>query len=313
MARVLVTGSSGQIGSYLVDRLSAGGHAVIGVDGVRRDRPPQPGVELRPGPVEAETVAALLDGCGGLDAIVHLAGKSSVGESWGAPMATFDVNARTTAALAYAAQARGVAFVHASSAEIFGHAGAAVQDEATPIAPVSPYGVAKAAAHAVVRLTREELGAAATNLVFFLGESVRRSEAFVFRKITRGLARVKLGRAAHLTLGNTAAIRDFCFADDFARAAEMFALGAPPGDYVCASGEAHAIAEIATACCAWLGLDPAEVLRTDAGLFRRADIARLVGDASRLRALGWAPTLSFQALVETIAAHDLAQAQREDR
>ena len=184
--------------------------------------------------------------------------------------------------------------------------------EATPIAPVSPYGVAKAAAHAVVRLTREEMGARATNLVFYLGESVRRAETFVVRKITRGLARVKLGRAEHVTLGNTAVIRDFCYADDLARAAEMFALGATPGDYVVASGEGHTIAEVAHTCCEVLGLDPAQVLRTDAALFRRADIARLVGDASRLRALGWAPSLSFRDLVRTITEHDLAEARREE-
>ncbi|MBL0217021.1 MAG: GDP-mannose 4,6-dehydratase [Myxococcales bacterium] len=235
-----------------------------------------------------------------------------MGASWTAPMETFDVNARTTAALAFAAHARGVTFVHASSAEIFGHASSAVQSEATPIAPVSPYGVAKAAAHAVVRLTREEMGARATNLMFYLGESVRRAETFVVRKITRGLARVKLGRAEHVTLGNTAVIRDFCYADDLARAAEMFALGATPGDYVVASGEGHTIAEVAHTCCEVLGLDPAQVLRTDAALFRRADIARLVGDASRLRALGWAPSLSFRDLVRTITEHDLAEARREE-
>jgi GDPmannose 4,6-dehydratase len=227
-------------------------------------------------------------------------------------MATFDANARTTAALAYAACARGIAFVNASSAEIFGCAKQPVQDESTPIAPVSPYGAAKAAAHTVVRLTREEMGASATNLVFFLGESARRAEQFVFRKITRGLARVKLGRAEYLTLGNTAAVRDFCHAGDFARAAEMFALGAPPGDYVCASGEAHSIAEIASTCCELFELDASKVLRTDPSLFRRADVPRLVGDASRLRALGWAPTLSFQALVRTIAEHDLVEARQEE-
>lgn len=311
MARVLVTGIAGQIGSFLAERLVAGNHTVIGVDTGRHLASP-PGVELLPGPVSAGTVGGLLDACGALDAIVHLAGRSSVGESWAAPMETFDVNARTTAALAFAAHVRGITFVHASSAEIFGRAQEPVQDESTPIAPVSPYGVAKAAAHGVVRLTREEMGARATNLIFYLGESVRRAETFVVRKITRGLARVKLGRAEHISLGNTAAVRDFCYADDLARAAEMFALGAAPGDYVCASGEAHSIADVANTCCEVLGLDPAVVLRTDASLFRRADIPRLVGNADKLRALGWAPTLDFHALVRSIAEHDLAAARREE-
>ncbi len=310
MARVLVTGVAGQIGSFLAERLVAGGHAVIGVDGPASRQ--LAGVEHRPGPLDTDGVNALLDACGALDAIVHLAGKTSVGESWQAPMETFDANARTTAALAFAAVVRGITLVNASSAEIFGHSAEPMQTEATPIAPVSPYGVAKAAAHGVVKLTRDEMGARATNLVFYLGESVRRAETFVFRKITRGLARVKLGTADHITLGNTAAIRDFCHADDLSRAAEMFALGGPPGDYVVASGEAHAIADIATTCCDILDLDPKVVLRTDPSLFRRADLARLVGDASKLRSLGWAPTMAFRELVRSITEHDLAEARGED-
>jgi GDPmannose 4,6-dehydratase len=309
MARVLVTGVAGQIGSFLSDRLLLGGHTVIGVD---HARPPRAEIEMHVGPLEAPDVSRLLDGCGALDAIVHLAGKTSVGESWGAPMDTFDANARTTAALAYAAQARGIALVNASSAEIFGNSGDAVQSEATPIAPVSPYGVAKAAGHAVVKLVRDEMGARATNLIFYLGESVRRAETFVFRKITRGLARVKLGHADKLTLGNTAAIRDFCYADDLAHAAEMFALGASPGDYVVASGEAHAVADIATTCCEVFGLDPTAVVATDPALLRRSDIVRLVGSSTKLRSLGWAPTLTFRELVRSIADHDLAAVAREE-
>ena len=309
MARVLVTGIAGQIGSFLGERLLAGGHAVLGVEG--RPVAVPHGIELRPEPLDAEGVDALLDACGALDAIVHLAGRTSVGESWNAPMETFDANARTSAALAFAAHVRRITFVNASSAEIFGNTAAPVLDESTPIAPVSPYGVAKAAGHAVVRLTREEMGARATNLIFCNGESVRRPAHFVVRKITRGLARVKLGRADHVTLGNTAAVRDFVHADDLARAAETFALGAAPGDYVCASGEGHTIAEVAATCCEVLGLDAAQVLRTDATLLRRTDIARLVGDASKLRALGWAPTLSFPQLVRSIAEHDLAEARGE--
>src|SRR5687767_12141488 len=140
MARVLVTGIAGQIGSYLAERLVAGGHAVVGVECAPPGAMPA-GVELHPEAREADRGEPLLAGLGALDAIVHLAGKASVGDSWRAPMATFDANARLAAALAYAAHARGIALVHASSAEIFGHATQPVQDEATPIAPVSPYGV----------------------------------------------------------------------------------------------------------------------------------------------------------------------------
>lgn len=295
MARVLVTGLAGQIGSFLGERLRNGGHTVLDTSGM----------------IDAAGVAAELDRAGELDAIVHLAGRSSVGESWGAPMETFDDNARLTAAFAYAAQARDIAFVNASSAEIFGNADSERLDETSVIQPVSPYGVAKAAGHAVVRLCRDQLDARATNLIFFLGESIRRPETFVVRKITRGLARAKLGLSTHVTLGNTAVVRDFCHADDFARAAELFALGAPPGDYVVASGDPHSIDDVARTCCELLDLDPSTVIRKDQALVRRADIGRLVGDSSRLRALGWSPSRSFRDLVAQILEHDLAQARRE--
>ncbi len=312
MARVLVTGVAGQIGSFLAERLLAGGHTVIGAEHAQPRRALPPQVQLELGGIDANGLDALLDRLGPLDAIVHLAGKTSVGESWKAPMETFDANARTTAALAYAAQARNITLVNASSAEIFGHAKTPTQNEDTPIAPVSPYGVGKAAGHMAVQLTRETMSARATNLIFFLGESIRRPPHFVFRKITRGLARVKLGRDEAVSLGNTSAIRDFCFADDYARAAEMFVLGAKPGDYVLGSGEAHTVQDIATTCCEVFGLDPAKVLRTDPSLFRTADIPRLVGDASRARALGWSPTLDFKQLVRTVAELDLEAVRREE-
>jgi GDPmannose 4,6-dehydratase len=296
MARVLVTGLAGQIGSFLGERLAAGGHAALDVEGM----------------IDADGASAALDRAGAIDAIVHLAGKTSVGESWSEPMETFDANARLTAALAYAAQERGLIFVNASSAEIFGNADTLLLDEDTPIAPVSPYGVAKAAGHAVVKLTREQLLAKATNLIFFPGESIRRPERFVVRKITSGLARVKLGLATHLTLGDTSVIRDFSHAADLARAAEMFALGATPGDYVVASGEGHSIADVARTCCELLELDPAAVLRTDPALIRRADIPRLVGDSAKLRALGWSPSVTFRELVSQILDHDLTHVRRQE-
>jgi GDPmannose 4,6-dehydratase len=306
MARILVTGVAGQIGSFLAERLIAGGHHVIGVEHGAPRSPVPAEVDLRVGELDASGVEALLDSCGALDAIVHFAGKTSVAESWKAPMATFDANARMTAALAFAAQARGVTFVNASSAEIFGATTEPIQDEATRLAPVSPYGVGKASGHLTVQLTRESMGARATNLIFFLGESPRRPPHIVFRKITRGLARVKLGREDSISLGNVSVIRDFCYADDYARAAEMAATGAlPPGDYVCASGEPHSVADIATTACRIFGLDPARVVTTDPSLFRTADIPRLVGDASKIRAHGWAPSKTFEQLVRHIAEYDL--------
>jgi GDPmannose 4,6-dehydratase len=255
----------------------------------------------------------VLAAAGRLDAVIHLAGQSSVAASWKAPLETFDVNARLATALIYeVAKHEGVALVHASSAEIFGGATTATQNEGTPIAPVSPYGVAKAAAHASVRVARDALRAPMSNLIY-LGESERRAPTFVFRKITRGLAAVALGRVQHLSLGNTSIVRDFCHADDLTAAACLLALGATPGDYICASGEGHSIAEVAHAVCGVLGLDPDQVLRTDPSLYRSADAPSLVGDASRLRALGWKPAVGFSDLVERIARFDLAALRDESQ
>jgi GDPmannose 4,6-dehydratase len=305
MARVLVTGVCGQIGSFLAEQLIAAGHEVIGIDREARHNA-LAGVQMHLRTLNAGDIEPLLDAVGPLDAIVHLAGKTSVSESWSSPMQTFESNATTTAALAFAACARGIRFVHASTSEIFGNSELPLIDESAPIAPVSPYGVAKASSHLVVRFTRDHMAASATNLVFFLGESERRSTVFVFRKITTSLALVKRGRLDHVTLGNVAAVRDFCHASDYARAAAMFALGATPGDYICASGVAHAISDIATECCEVLGLDKSHVVLIDPTLFRRTDIPRLVGNSAKLRALGWKPSMAFEQLVRSVTEHDLA-------
>jgi GDPmannose 4,6-dehydratase len=306
MARILVTGVTGQIGRLCADRLVAGGHEVLGATSPP-DAPLPAGV-TRAGPALAPATAApLLEACGRLDAVIHLAGSSSVGRSWEQPVETMDTNATLTAALVHALRGGKTRLVHASSAEIFGRAAAPLLDEDTPLAPVSPYGVSKAAAHLLVRLGREAHGAPMTNLVLFVGESEHRAPGFVFRKITRGLAAVALGRADHVLLGDTSVRRDFCHAGDFAAAFALLALGGPPGDYVCASGEGHTVREVAETACALLGLDPARALREDPGLRRPADIPSLVGDSRRLRALGWAPTLSFPALVHRLVEHDLAE------
>jgi GDPmannose 4,6-dehydratase len=300
MARVLVTGVTGQIGSYLAESLLGGGHEVIGIGA--------PDEALLPAGVRAAAggfgnVDALLDGRGPLDAVVHLGGRSSVAASWQDPIATFDANARLSAVLVFAAARRKIRFVQASSGEIFGNAPTPIQNEDTPIAPISPYAVAKAAAHFSVRVAREGFGAPASNLVFYLGESPRRPPSFVFRKITRTIAEIAAGDATELVLGNTSVIRDFSHARDLAAAAALLALGATPGDYVCASGEGHTVLEVALAACAAAGVDPC-VVRSDPSLFRPNEIRSLVGDSARLRALGWRPTLGFEALVREIFEYD---------
>jgi GDPmannose 4,6-dehydratase len=256
----------------------------------------------------AESASLLLDEAGDISAVIHLAGRSSVAASWQDPMGTFDANARLTAALLFAvAKKDGVRFVNASSAEIFGNAKTPVQDETTPIAPISPYAVAKAAGHMAMQVARGGLGVPASNLIFYLGESPRRAPSFVFRKITMSLAAISRKEREHLVLGNTTVIRDFCHAKDLARAAVMLALGGEAGDYVCASGEPHSILDVAHVACELAGVDPRKTIRFDPALIRPNDIASLVGNASRLRARGWAPSVGFRDLVKEVYDHDLRE------
>jgi GDPmannose 4,6-dehydratase len=312
MARVLVTGVTGQIGSYAAELLLADGHIVVGPQGPEGVPVPANVIPCSTA-LAAETAPRLLDEAGDIDAVIHLAGRASVAASWEDPVGTFDANARLTVALLFAvAKREGVRFVHASSAEIFGNARTPVQNEATPIAPISPYAVAKAAAHMAVQVARAGLGVRASNLIFYLGESPRRGPSFVFRKITRTIAAIARGREDHLVLGNTAVIRDFCHARDLARAAVMLALGGDAGDYVCASGQAHSILDVAHVACELAGVDPDKTLRFDPTLLRPNDIASLVGDASKLRARGWAPTVGFRELVKEVYEHDLETLTSKD-
>jgi GDPmannose 4,6-dehydratase len=310
MARVLVTGVSGQIGSYVAELLLADRHDVLGLGGPG-GRPLPSGVRQAKGSLE--DAPQLLSSNAPLDAVIHLAAQSSVLASWRDPMATFDLNARCASALAFAAvRHEGLRIVHASSAEIFGDAEEPVQSEETRIAPRSPYGVAKASAHLAVKLARETMGVPAHNLVFYLGESPRRAQDFVFRKITRTVSEIACGRAKELVLGSTSVMRDFGHAKDLARAAEMAALDLPPGDYVCATGEGHTVLEVATLACRLAGVDP-KVIRSDASLLRPNEPRSLVGDSARVRALGWRPEVGFEALVEEVLGHDLAAARARAR
>jgi GDPmannose 4,6-dehydratase len=317
MARILVTGITGQIGSYVAEELLQGGHTVLAAAGPDGIRPPA-GVVLCKTPLAADSGPALLDEAGNVDAVIHLAGQSSVARSWEDPMGTFDANARLTSGLVFAVAKRtGVRFVHASSAEIFGNAPTPIQSETTPLAPISPYAVAKAAAHMAVQVARKGLGVPASNLIFYLGESPRRAPSFVFRKITRTLAGIARRRslgatvattdAQHLVLGNTGVVRDFCHASDLARASVMLALGGEADDFVCASGVGHTILEVARVACELAGVDPTSTLRVDPALFRPNDIVSLVGDASKLKARGWVPTVGLRELVKEVYEHDLRE------
>jgi GDPmannose 4,6-dehydratase len=304
MARVLITGVGGQVGSYLAEALVAEGHAVVGLAS-SPERPIPEGVARANGSLEPGGIDALLDDNGALTAVVHMASLTSMVASWEVPLRTFDVNGRAGVALAYGiARRTGVRYVHASSAEIFGRAANAVQDEATPIAPVSPYGIAKAAAHMAVRFARETMGAPESNLILYLAESPRRRETFVVRKVARTVAAIARGEVDHIALGNVDAIRDFSHARDVADAAKVLALGATPGDYVCASGVGRSIRDVVDTACRLAGIDATGRVRIDPAFFRPNDIPSLVGDPRALRSLGWRPKTTFDALMTELFEHD---------
>ena len=209
-----------------------------------------------------------------------------------------------------AAAGRSPRFVQASSAEMFGSPDISPQDEATPLRPVSPYGAAKALAHATASVYRTQ-GLFASTAILYNHESPRRPVQFVTRKVTDAVARIARGSAEPLVLGSLDVRRDWGWAPDYVDALVRIARAPEAGDFVVATGEAHSLAEFVQAAFAHVGISDWQAhVRTDPRFVRPADPALLVGDASRLRALGWAPTRTFSAVVAAMVDADLARLDR---
>jgi GDPmannose 4,6-dehydratase len=316
MTRTFVTGITGQDGSYLAERLLADGvevHALVR-DGTPTGCPP--GVVLHHGDladVDA-TRALLLDLAP--DQVFNLAAISSVAQSWECPDLVAQVNGSAAVALLESAHrvqertGRPVAFVQASSAEVFGHPDASPQSEATPVRPVNPYGAAKAYAHLMAGVHRQR-GLHASSLVLYNHESPRRPARFVTRKVTSTVAAIARGGADRLVLGNLDARRDWGWAPDYVDAMVRAAVADAPGDYVVATGEGHTVRELVAAAFAAAGVDDwGDLVEVDPAFVRPADAADLVGDASRARReLGWAPTVGFTEVVRRMVEADLAGGQ----
>jgi len=316
MLRVLVTGIAGQTGSYLAENLVAAGHEVHGV--------------VRDGGAEAPTTAGALPGeavlhVGDLtdhvgtralvldvrpDVVVNLAAISSVAASWRDPLETSLLNGTAVAALIAAvaelsASGHEAAFVQASSAEIFGQPPVSPQDERTPVAPINPYGAAKAYAHHLVGAYRAS-GLRASSVVLYNHESPRRPEQFVTRKITAAAARIARGEQDELVLGDLDVRRDWGWAPDYADALARVATSDRADDYVVATGTAHSIRDFVAAAFARVGIDDTTgLVRSDAEFVRPADATELRGDASKIRAeLGWSTTKSFTEIVDAMVDAD---------
>ncbi|GAB3018380.1 GDP-mannose 4,6-dehydratase [Nocardioides flavus (ex Wang et al. 2016)] len=309
MTAALVTGIGGQDGTYLAERLVAEGlevHAlVLEADGHPDHCPDE--VVLHTGDLaDVEATRRLVADIAPRE-VYNLAAISSVAQSWDEPDRTSLVNGHAAVALMESARRVGdVRLVQASSAEIFGEAHESPQDEETPLAPVNPYGAAKAYAHLAARVFRQR-DLHASSLVLYNHESPRRPTRFVTRKITRGVAAIARGEADELVLGNLDARRDWGWAPDYVDAMVRAARADQPADYVVATGTAHSVRDFVAAAFAAAGIaDWEPLVRQDAAFFRPADPAELVGDATRAREeLGWAPTVGFEEIVRRMVAADL--------
>lgn len=336
ITRAIVTGVSGQDGALLAARLLAGGAHVVGTHRPGSDvawRLRDLGIEAHPNlrrvacdPGDARACAELV-ATHVPDALFHCAGQSRVAESFHHPRASIDANGLSTVHLLEALRARAsnAHFVLAASAEIFGEPTRAPQDESTPLAARTPYGVSKLLAHAAVGAWRSSYRVRASSAILFNHESEWRDEAFVTRKLSRAVARIALGREEAVALGNLDARRDFGYAPDYVDAMIAMARRELGGDYVLATGSAASIRDFAAAAFAagdialdWFGDGVDEVgvergsdrvrVRVDAALFRPVDAPMLVGDAAKARReLGFAPSLDLAGLARRMVEADLAR------
>jgi GDPmannose 4,6-dehydratase len=318
---ILVTGANGQDGAYLVERLVGENHEVHGLchsaEGAIRLR------EAFPDVITHVSDLADTDGMVGIIAAVqpthiyNLAGNTSVERSWQFPTETADVLGVGPVRLLEAAwrlqetSSRPVKFLQASSAEIFGDTLEVPQRETTPRVPVTPYGAAKSFAHEMVGVYRSR-GMLASSAILYNHESPRRPESFVARKISREAAKISLGLSDNLTLGNIDVYRDWGFAPDYVNAMITILDASEAGDYIVATGNAHSVRQFVQTAFAYLGIEDWEGHVTiDRALYRPADPKRLVGDPTKLRGLGWRPSVDFEELVHIMVEADLASLREQ--
>ena len=318
--RALITGISGQDGSYLAELLLEKGYEVHGIirrsssfntdriDHLYRD-PHEAGVRMFTHYGDLSDPVALTRLLHELqpDEIYHLGAQSHVRVSFDIPVYTFDVTGAGTLRLLEAIREAGVRprFYQASSSEMFGSA-PPPQSEKTPFHPRSPYGVAKVAAFWAAVNYREAYDLFAVNGILFNNESPRRGETFVTRKISRAVARIKAELQDKVYLGNLDAKRDWGYAPDFVEAMWMMLQADEPDDYVIATGEQHSVREFCELAFARVGLDWEQHVEIDPRYYRPAEVDSLQGDATKARErLGWSPRVTFEELVEIMVDEDV--------
>jgi len=318
--RAIISGVTGQDGSYLAELLLDKGYEVVGI--VRRlsasnywriehllDR-----IDLR--------AADLLDQLSLIRVIddvrpnefYNLAAMSFVPASWEQPMLTGEYNAQGVTRLLEAVRQvdTSIRVYQASSSEMFGKVRETPQSEQTPFYPRSPYGVSKAFAHYITVNYRESYDLFAVSGILFNHESPRRGLEFVTRKVTDGVARIKLGQARSLSLGNLDARRDWGYAADYVRAMWAMLQQDTPEDYVIATGVSHSVRELVETAFSYVGLNWQSYVKTDPLLLRPAEVEQLIGDASKARrALAWEPSVDFESLVRRMVDADLDRVSQQ--
>jgi GDPmannose 4,6-dehydratase len=316
--RALITGITGQDGSYLAELLLAEGYEVFGV-ARRLSAPNVWRIEHLLDRVPL-VQADLLDQLSLIKAVeqveprefYNLAAMSFVPSSWDQPMLTGEFNSQGVIRALEAVRRVDptIRFYQASSSEMFGRVREVPQTELTPFYPRSPYGVSKAFGHYITVNYRESYGMFACSGILFNHESPRRGLEFVTRKVTERVARIKLGLADDLSLGNLDASRDWGFAGDYVRAMWMMLQQDQPDDYVIATGESHSVRNLVEVAFNHVGLDWEKHVRIDPRFLRPAEVDHLIGDASKARrAFGWTPTVDFKALVEMMVDADIRRLQ----
>jgi GDPmannose 4,6-dehydratase len=320
--RALITGITGQDGSYLAEFLLGKGYEVCGVvrrssvENFERIQHLRDRVRL----VQAD----LLDQLSLINMlkefrpaeVYNLAAMSFVPTSWTQPVLTAEFTAVGVTRVLEAIRLvdRGIRFYQASSSEMFGKVRETPQTEDTPFHPRSPYGVAKAYGHWITINYRESYDLFACCGILFNHESPRRGREFVSRRITDGVARIKAGLERELRLGNLEARRDWGYAGDYVQAMWMMLQQPGPSDYVIATGQSHSVRDLVAIAFEAAGLDWQEHVVTDRSFLRPAEVEDLVGDASKARRiLGWEPKVSFEQLIRMMVEHDLSAVARESR
>jgi len=314
MPRALITGITGQDGSYLAELLLEKGYEVHGMvrrsstETFQRLQHVRDQLVLHTGDLlDQRSLVDVLRACEP-DEIYNLAAMSFVAASWSQPVLTAEFTGAGVTRMLEAMreetpQAR---FYQASSSEMFGKVREVPQNEATPFYPRSPYGVAKCYAHFITVNYRESYDLFACSGILFNHEGPRRGLEFVTRKVTHGAAAIKLGLADELALGNLDAERDWGYAKDYVEAMWLMLQQDDPDDYVIATGQAHSVRELVDVSFSHLGLDPEDYVRTDPRFLRPAEVEHLVGDYSKAREkLGWEPRTSFEELVRLMVDADL--------